>query len=122
MLMLLRLPSRRPATGLSNLFTAVDHQRKGVGSLLMADGLTTVDAKGLFAFLEATPVAMPLYARFGFREVSHFDVDVGAASADGRQQSYRMTFMAREASSSSSLAGHAEQSTHKEPSNDGAIP
>ena len=120
--MLLRLPSRRPATGLSNLFTAVDHQRKGVGSLLMADGLTTVDAKGLFAFLEATPVAMPLYARFGFREVSHFDVDVGAASADGRQQSYRMTFMAREVSSSSSLAGHAEQSPHKEPWNDGEIP
>ena len=76
----------------------------------MAHGLTTVDAKGLFAFLEATPVAIPLYARCGFREVGHFDIDVGTASADGRQRPYRMTFMAREAlsSSSSPAAGQAE--------------
>ena len=81
----------------------------------MANGLATVDAEGLFAFLEATPIAIPLYARFGFREVGHFDIDVGAASADGRQRPYRMTFMAREAlsSSPSQVAGQAEQSLHK---------
>lgn len=49
--------------------THPSHQGKGAGSLLLQHALEHVDADGVEAYLEASPVSVALYQRFGFEEV-----------------------------------------------------
>ena len=53
-----------------------DHQRLGLGSLLVRDGLDKVDEVGARAFLEAAPVAVHLYLKHGFRRVDEILIDM----------------------------------------------
>ncbi|KAL9065393.1 MAG: hypothetical protein Q9161_008249 [Pseudevernia consocians] len=59
------------------LAVSPDHQRLGLGSLLVRDGLDKVDEAGARAFLEAAPVAVPLYLKHGFRTVDEISIDMG---------------------------------------------
>ncbi|KAK7226861.1 hypothetical protein V2G26_014864 [Clonostachys chloroleuca] len=44
------------------------HQRRGAGSFLLQEGLIRVDEMGLEVYLEGSPMAVPLYKRFGFEK------------------------------------------------------
>jgi predicted N-acetyltransferase YhbS len=50
------------------LLVSPDHQRQGIGSLLLAEGLKEVDELGLQCVLGASPEGEELYKRFGFEE------------------------------------------------------
>ncbi|KAI4731931.1 acyl-CoA N-acyltransferase [Aureobasidium sp. EXF-10728] len=52
------------------------YQRRGVGSLLLDEGLQIADRCGVQAYLEATKAGRPLYARYGFEDREYMDFDV----------------------------------------------
>jgi len=58
---------------LEMLATAPEHQGRGAGSQLMRWGLDRTDQESLEAYLEASPDAVRLYERFGFREAGKTD-------------------------------------------------
>lgn len=43
------------------------HRRYGIGSLLMAAGITRADELNLECWMEASSMGKPLYEKFGFR-------------------------------------------------------
>jgi predicted N-acetyltransferase YhbS len=57
-------PERAPV--LSGVAVAPDAQRMGVGSALVRWGCARADADGLPAFVAASRIAAPMYARHGF--------------------------------------------------------
>jgi hypothetical protein len=48
---------------------APEHQRKGVGSMLLRWGCDKADCYGWNSFVMASPNAVPLYSKFGFKAV-----------------------------------------------------
>jgi GNAT superfamily N-acetyltransferase len=46
-----------------------DVQRRGIGSVLLREGLKEVDRRGLPAFIEASPMGLGLYKKFGWEEM-----------------------------------------------------
>lgn len=52
------------------------YQRRGVGSLLLDQGMAIADRCGIQSYLEATTVGRPLYARYGYEERDYLDFDV----------------------------------------------
>ena len=52
------------------------YQRRGIGGMLLEDGLAVADKDSLPVCLGATEQAMPLYKRFGFEvtNISEFDM------------------------------------------------
>jgi ribosomal protein S18 acetylase RimI-like enzyme len=71
------------------------YQGKGAGSQLMRWGLSQADEQGVEAFLEASPDAVPLYERLGFREAGRTDTFIKNERVDGVW--YRNLFMIRPA-------------------------
>ena len=51
---------------LSTLVIAPDCQRRGIGSLLLEDGLKFADSRGLQCVLGASPEGLGLYKKYGF--------------------------------------------------------
>ncbi|KAI5203137.1 acyl-CoA N-acyltransferase [Aureobasidium subglaciale] len=66
------------------------YQRRGVGSLLLDDGLQVADRVGIKAYLEATEVGRPLYQRKGFvdRDFMDFEVARYAPAAEGERHNF----------------------------------
>ena len=58
-------------------------------------GLTQADEQGVEAYLEASPDAVPLYERLGFREAGRTDTFIENERVDGVW--YRNLFMSRPA-------------------------
>ncbi|KAF4458807.1 acyl- N-acyltransferase [Fusarium albosuccineum] len=58
---------KNPHWFLEIIATSPTHQRRGAGSLLLKHGLKKVDEMGLEAYTEASPLAVPLYEKAGFR-------------------------------------------------------
>jgi len=54
---------------LNILFTAPDHRRRGVATMLLDWGLATAKDLGLEFWLNATPIGKPLYEKHGFEVV-----------------------------------------------------
>lgn len=52
------------------------HQRLGVGSLLMREGLAMVDEVGAKVYLAAAAVGVPLYLKYGFKQVVDWSIDM----------------------------------------------
>ena len=73
------------------------HQGKGAGSQLMRWGLVQADEQGVEAYLEASPEAVALYEKLGFREVEHTDTFIDNERVKGTW--YRNLFMIRPAQS-----------------------
>lgn len=44
------------------------YARRGIGAMLLEAGCKLADAEGLGCYVDASPVARPLYERFGFVE------------------------------------------------------
>ncbi|KAF2096016.1 acyl-CoA N-acyltransferase [Rhizodiscina lignyota] len=58
----------RPHWYLELLATHPSHQRKGAGGMLLNYVCKLADAKGDIAYLEASPVSVSTYQRYGFKE------------------------------------------------------
>ena len=52
------------------------YQRRGVGSLLLDQGMEIADRCGIQSYLEATKVGRPLYAKYGYEDRENMDFDV----------------------------------------------
>ncbi|KAI4834455.1 acyl-CoA N-acyltransferase [Aureobasidium sp. EXF-8845] len=52
------------------------YQRRGVGSLLLDEGVAIADRCGIQTYLEATKVGRPLYAKYGYEDRDFMDFDV----------------------------------------------
>lgn len=67
----------RPFFFLHLLITHPAHRRRGAGSMLIDWGLKQADVAGLPTYLEASPMGLPLYERWGFepRKKTVFELD-----------------------------------------------
>ncbi|KXJ89995.1 acyl-CoA N-acyltransferase [Microdochium bolleyi] len=72
--------SRRRHWYLEMLATDPAHQGRGAGSLLLRHGCERADGDGVEAYLEASPEAVRMYERFGFREVDRHEVYVASGN------------------------------------------
>jgi GNAT superfamily N-acetyltransferase len=75
------------------LTTHPDHHRRGAGGLLMKYFLDEVDKEQLEAYLEASEVGKPLYARYGFKPVFEKTFDLEKYGGKGIE---RNTVMIRD--------------------------
>lgn len=57
------------------------HRRRGVGSLIMAAGISQADSLNVECWLEATAMGKPLYEKHGFRSLLGFTVDMERKNA-----------------------------------------
>ena len=73
--------------------TDPSYQGKGAGTQLMQWGLNQADEQGVEAYLEASPDAVPLYERLGFREAGRTDTFIKNERVSGVL--YRNLFMLR---------------------------
>lgn len=64
----------RPHWYLELLATRLEYQGKGAGGKLIRWGLEKADAEDLETYLEGSPDGVPIYERFGFREVGRLSV------------------------------------------------
>ncbi|KNG50632.1 acyl-CoA N-acyltransferase [Stemphylium lycopersici] len=66
----------RPYYVLDTLVTRQEHGRRGAGSMLVRWGCEKADQAGVEAFLEASVMGAPMYARHGFQPVKEVDLDL----------------------------------------------
>jgi predicted acetyltransferase len=59
----------QPFVYMAILTVMPEAQRRGVSSALLREGLKEADRRGLPAFIEASPVGLGLYKKFGWKEV-----------------------------------------------------
>ncbi|KAF2735398.1 acyl-CoA N-acyltransferase [Polyplosphaeria fusca] len=72
----------RPYFVLDTLVTHPEHHRRGAGGLLIAWGCERADQKGVEAYLEASPMGQPLYARYGFEPAREMRLDMRQYGGD----------------------------------------
>ncbi|KAF9696331.1 hypothetical protein EKO04_005728 [Ascochyta lentis] len=61
---------------LDTLVTLPSHERRGAGSMLVRWGTERADEAGVEAYLEASPMGAPMYARHGFEPVKRVELDL----------------------------------------------
>ncbi|KAF2631382.1 acyl-CoA N-acyltransferase [Macroventuria anomochaeta] len=61
---------------LDTLVTLANHERRGAGSMLVRWGTERADEAGVEAYLEASPMGAPMYARHGFEPVKKVALDL----------------------------------------------
>jgi GNAT superfamily N-acetyltransferase len=66
----------RPYYVLDTLVTMPQHERRGAGSMLVRWGCEKADEAGVEAYLEASPMGAPMYARHGFQAVEEVELDL----------------------------------------------
>lgn len=81
------------AADLEIVATDPAYQGRGAGSQLMRWGLRQADEQKVEAFLEASPDAVPLYERLGFKEADRTDTFIENERVPGTW--YRNLFMIR---------------------------
>ena len=75
----------KPYMLLSILATASAHHRRGLGAMLLRQGLEEADGLGLPAHLEASRVGLALYERFGFETVGDVVIESERLDMTGDQ-------------------------------------
>lgn len=75
------------------LATIPSHQKKGVATLLPKSGLVEADKAGLKTIVMTLPVAVTVYKRQGFEQVSKIVQDDSKFGGDGEHVNY---FLARQ--------------------------
>lgn len=73
--------------------TEPSYHGRGIGAALIQSVLAVADAERITAYLEAMPLAVPLYKRQGFVPVDTLEFDV---SKVGRTENPVLTIMVRE--------------------------
>jgi GNAT superfamily N-acetyltransferase len=59
------------------------HQGKGVGTLLLQEGLRQADELGVPVWLEASEKGRPLYRKFGFNDFKTIEIDLAEWGGEG---------------------------------------
>ncbi|KAH8725555.1 hypothetical protein GQ44DRAFT_772210 [Phaeosphaeriaceae sp. PMI808] len=72
----------RPYYCLDTLATLQQHERRGAGSMLVRWGCAKADEAGVEAYLEASPMGAPMYARHGFERKEQIDLDLRKYGGD----------------------------------------
>jgi GNAT superfamily N-acetyltransferase len=67
---------KRPYYVLDTLVTLQNHERRGAGSMLVRWGCEKADEVGVEAYLEASPMGAPMYARHGFHPAKEVELDL----------------------------------------------
>ncbi|KAF2823038.1 acyl-CoA N-acyltransferase [Ophiobolus disseminans] len=67
---------------LDTLVTLPQHERRGAGSMLVGWGCAKADEAGVVAYLEASLIAAPMYARHGFEAVGELELDLRKFGGD----------------------------------------
>ncbi|CZS93550.1 hypothetical protein WAI453_001082 [Rhynchosporium graminicola] len=62
---------------LTSIQVAPEHQRKGIGSMLMQWGCDKADLNRWNSFVMASPAGVPLYHKFGFKETGQVWTELG---------------------------------------------
>ena len=83
------------AADLEIVATDLAYQGKGAGSQMIRWALDQADEQGVEAYLEASPDAIPLYERLGFREAGRKDTFIDNERVS--KTLYRNLFMIRAA-------------------------
>lgn len=70
-----RLPAKVPVFRLGRLATALDHQRKGIGEILLFDAIARAtrisgEVGGIGLLVNAKPSAVIFYERYGFEQMA----------------------------------------------------
>lgn len=52
------------------------YQRRGIGDMLVREGLAFADRDGARTYVEASPMGLPLYLRHGWKEVDENVIDM----------------------------------------------
>jgi GNAT superfamily N-acetyltransferase len=60
----------------SLLVTDPAYQGRGLGKLLMKQGLDRADAEGRKVYIESTSAGHPLYLKLGFKDVDIMEIDL----------------------------------------------
>lgn len=89
----------RPYYVLDTLVTLDKHRRRGAGSMLIRWGCEKADEAGVEAFLEASPMGAPVYARHGFVPVKEENLDLRQW---GGEEDFQFILMKRPAKQDSS--------------------
>lgn len=66
----------RPYYCLDTLVTLPQHERRGAGGMLVRWGCEKADEAGVQAYLEASPIGAPMYARHGFVAMPEIELDL----------------------------------------------
>lgn len=61
---------------LHGLSVSPTHQRRGLGSLLLREGLAVADQMGAKTFLESSPAGVSLYSKHGFKQIDDILMDM----------------------------------------------
>lgn len=69
-------PLTASALVLLGLAVSPTHQRLGLGSLLIREGLAMADQAGAKTYLESSVVGVPLYLKHGFKQVDEILIDM----------------------------------------------
>jgi GNAT superfamily N-acetyltransferase len=72
----------RPYYVLDTLATLAQHERKGAGSMLLRWGCEKADEAGVEAYLDASAIGAPLYARHGFVAKGMSELDLRKFGGD----------------------------------------
>jgi GNAT superfamily N-acetyltransferase len=67
---------------LDTLVTLPQHERRGAGSMLVRWGCEKADEVGVEAYLEASTIGEPMYARHGFQRVKEIEFDLKKYGGD----------------------------------------
>ena len=59
------------------------HQRKGLGSMLIGEGLADADRNNARTYIEASPAGYGLYLRHGWKQVDEIVIDIGKYGGHG---------------------------------------
>ncbi|KAI1214120.1 acyl-CoA N-acyltransferase [Annulohypoxylon truncatum] len=78
---------------LSIICTDPSYHGRGIGAALIQSVLAVADAEQVPVYLEAMPLALPLYQRHGFAQVDTLEFDGGK---DGNEQKPTLAIMVRE--------------------------
>lgn len=59
------------------------YQRKGLGAMLIAEGLANADRDNARTYIEASPAGYELYLRHGWKQVDEVVIDIGKYGGHG---------------------------------------
>ena len=59
------------------------HQRKGLGAMLISEGLADADRNNARTYIEASPAGYELYLRHGWKQADEIVIDIGKYGGRG---------------------------------------
>lgn len=65
------------------LVVSPEHQRRGLGTMLIEEGLRNADKDSARAYVEASAKGLQLYKRHGWRKIDFIEIDMTAHGGNG---------------------------------------